>query len=169
MQQPATSIGGSQQGNIGGGSGAFNNAQISAQASWELDIFGVNRGAFEASKAQENATLASWHEARVSVAAETANAYFNQRFCSTQANVLEADVISRTETLRLTNIAVKAGFSAPANSHLAEASLADARQQRTAQMAVSYTHLDVYKRQLYNHPVECGGRISTVLSDGFCA
>lgn len=135
VQQPATSIGGSQQGNIGGGSGAFNNAQISAQASWELDIFGVNRGAFEASKAQENATLASWHEARVSVAAETANAYFNQRFCSTQANVLEADVISRTETLRLTNIAVKAGFSAPANSHLAEASLADARQQRTAQMA----------------------------------
>jgi len=134
VQQPATSIQGSgAQGSINGGNGAFNNAQVAAQASWELDIFGANRAILESSKAQESAAKAGWHEARVSVAAELANTYFNQRFCELQVMVLQADAKSRAESARLTEIAVNAGFSAPANGHLAKASLADAAQQLKAQ------------------------------------
>ncbi len=136
VQQPATSIqGNGAQGGISGGNGAFNSAQISAQASWELDIFGANHAILESSKAQENAAKAGWHEARVSVAAELANTYFNQRFCEQQVEILKGDVKSRAESARLTDIAVNAGFSAQANSHLAKASLADASQQLKAQQA----------------------------------
>ena len=137
VQQPATSIdiGLPGQGSQSSGGEPINTAQVGAQASWELDIFGANRRAYLASQAQENAAKAGWHEARVAVAAELANSYFNQRFCTLQANVLQADVNSRTESLRLTEIAVGAGFSAPANSHLAKASLADAQQQLKAQQA----------------------------------
>ncbi|HOY70561.1 MAG TPA: efflux transporter outer membrane subunit [Methylotenera sp.] len=137
VQQPATSIDIGQPGQGGQSSGGepINTAQVGAQASWELDIFGANRRAYTASQAQEKAAKAGWHEARVAVAAEVANSYFNQRFCTLQAKVLEADAISRAESLRLTEIAVGAGFSVPANSHLAKASLADAQQQLKAQLA----------------------------------
>lgn len=137
VQQPATSINTGQpgQGSQSSGDEPINSGQVGAQASWELDIFGANRRAFSASQAQENAANAGWHQARVAVAAELANSYFNQRFCTLQANVLQADMLSRAESLRLTDIAVGAGFSAPANSHLAKASLADAQQQLKAQLA----------------------------------
>jgi len=136
VQQPSTSIQGTDaQGSASGGEGAFNSTQIAAQASWEVDIFGANRAILASSKAQEQAAKAGWHEARVSVAAELANTYFNQRFCELQVGVLHADAKSRAESARLTDIAVNAGFSAPANSHLAKASLADAHQQLKAQQA----------------------------------
>ena len=164
VQQPSTSIQGSgAQGGSNSGSGAFNSAQIAAQASWELDIFGANHAILESSKAQENAANAGWHEARVSVAAELANTYFNQRFCELQVGVLQADAMSRAQSVRLTDIAVNAGFSAPASSHLAKASLADATQQLKAQQAqcdlevkalVALTDLDeaVLREKLANQP-----------------
>jgi multidrug efflux system outer membrane protein len=164
VQQPSTSIQGSgAQGRVNSGSGAFNSAQIAAQASWELDIFGANHAILESSKAQDNAAKAGWHEARVSVAAELANNYFNQRFCELQVSVLQADAMSRAQSVRLTDIAVSAGFSAPASSHLAKASLADAAQQLKAQQAqcdlevkalVALTNLDeaALREKLANQP-----------------
>ena len=136
VQQPATSIQGSgAQGGVNGGNGAFNSAQIGAQASWELDIFGANHAILDSSKAQESAAKAGWHEARVSVTAELANTYFNQRFCELQVKLMQADAQSRAESARLSDISVNAGFSAPANGQLAKASLADAMQQLKAQQA----------------------------------
>jgi NodT family efflux transporter outer membrane factor (OMF) lipoprotein len=135
VQQPATSfnIGQAGQGSQSSGGEPLNTTQMGAQASWELDIFGANRRAFDAALAQENAAHAGWHDARVAVAAEVANSYFNLRYCTLQAQILEADVGSRAESLRLTDIAVGAGFSAQSNSHLAKASLADAQQQLKTQ------------------------------------
>ena len=49
------------------------------QASWEVDLFGANRLAADAAQARLESTQALWHEARVSVAAEVARLYFNQR------------------------------------------------------------------------------------------
>lgn len=137
VQQPPTkfNIGQPGQGSQSSGGEPINSKKVSVQASWELDIFGVNHRALTASQAQENAAKAGWHEARVAVAAELANSYFNQRFCTLQAGVMQADINSRAESLRLTDIAVGAGFSAPANSHLAKASLADSQQQLKAQLA----------------------------------
>lgn len=167
VQQPATSIniGQAGQGNQSSGGDPLNSAQVGAQASWELDIFGANHRAFDAALAQENAAKAGWHEARVAVAAEVANSYFNQRYCTLQTQVLQADINSRAESLRLTDIAVGAGFSAPANSHLAKASLADAQQQLKSQQAqcdaevktlVALTNLDepILREKLQSQPFE---------------
>ena len=122
-------------GSPGFSGGAFNTTRVGLDASWEPDIFGTNTILLDAAKVQEKASKANWHEARVSVAAEVANAYFNQRFCQLQANVQQADVASRAETARLTKISSDAGFSSAYSSSLANAGLADAQQQLTARQA----------------------------------
>ena len=115
--------------------GAFNTTRVGLDASWEPDVYGTNVILLDAAKIQEKASKANWHEARVSVAAEVANAYFDQRFCQLQLEVQQADVNSRAETARLTKISSDAGFSSPYSSSLANAGLADAQQQLIAQQA----------------------------------
>lgn len=127
-----------QKGGTGTGSfsgGAFSTTRVGLDASWEPDIFGTNTILLDSAQVQEKASKANWHEARVSVAAEVSNAYFNQRFCQLQANVQQADVASRAETARLTKISSDAGFSSPYSSSLADAGLADAQQQLTGRQA----------------------------------
>ena len=116
-------------------SGATNSAQIGAQAAWELDLFGANRGLLDAAKAREDAAQADWHDARVSVAAEAATSYFNLRFCQMQLAVNQNDAKSRAETARITEISKNAGFTANGEFQLALASAADASQQTKSQQA----------------------------------
>ena len=106
--------------------------QGSLQASWEIDLFGANRLAREAAQRRAQGAEANWHEARVSVAAETANQYFAWRGCRRLLSLAEVDAASRTEITRLTELAVKAGFQAPADSALARASAAEGRSRVTA-------------------------------------
>jgi len=106
--------------------------QGSLQASWEIDLFGANRLARDAAQLRAQGAEANWHEARVSVAAETANQYYALRGCRRLLTVAEADAASRAEITRLTELAVKAGFQSPANSALAQASAAEGRSRVTA-------------------------------------
>ena len=133
LQQPAGSVGGQQGGNFS--QGATNTTQIGLQSAWELDIFGANKILVESAKITERAAQANWHEARVAVAAELATSYFNQRFCNATYVILQKDAQSRQESARLTAISVKAGFTPQASQYLADASLADAKQQLNAQQA----------------------------------
>ena len=125
-------------GGFGGGSfgsGATNNTQVGLQSAWELDIFGANKILVSSAEKTENAAQANWHEARVAVAAELATSYFNQRYCNATLAILAKDLSSRIESARLTAISVKAGFTPLAAQYLADASLADAKQQLNAQQA----------------------------------
>ena len=133
LQQPSGSVGGQQGGSFS--QGATNTAQANLQAAWELDLFGANKILVESAKKIETAAQANWHEARVAVAAELATSYFNQRFCNANVVVLQNDAQSRQASARLTAISVKAGFTPPAAQYLADASLADAKQQLNAQQA----------------------------------
>ena len=122
----------------GAGSGtsslpAFTSAQAGLQASWEIDLFGGLAASRDAAGARLAASQAQWHEARVSVAAETANAYFAERACARQVLLVEADAASRAESLRLTELSVRAGFAAPADAVLARAGASDALARRTQQ------------------------------------
>ncbi len=109
-------------------------AQGGLQAAWELDLFGAQRASVQASQARVTGAEAGWHEARVSVAAETASAYLGLRACAQQLAVAEGDAASRAQTARLTDLSAGAGFTAPATAALARASAAEAsarlRQQR---------------------------------------
>ena len=109
--------------------------QAGLQTSWELDLFGGNRAAARAAQARFQGAQAGWHDARVSVAAETANSYLGLRTCLRQLDVTVNDARSRAETSRLTQLSAEAGFTAPAVAALARASAAEASARLTQQRA----------------------------------
>ncbi len=111
-------------------------AQAGLQASWEIDLFGAGRAGREAADARLAAADASWHEARVSVAAETASAYLGWRNCESQRALAMRDAASRTETARLVQASAAAGFTAPATAALARASAAEAAARLRQQKAL---------------------------------
>ena len=108
--------------------------QAGMQAGWEIDLFGGNAQALRAAQSRLEAAQARWHDARVSVAAETANSYINLRTCDRLRSVAENDARSRAETARLADLTAQAGFTAPATAALARASAAEA-SVRTIQQA----------------------------------
>lgn len=109
--------------------------QAGVQTAWEADLFGSNRDTARAAQARLDSAQAGWHEARVSVAAETANSYLNLRTCERQLVVATNDARSRAETARLSDLSAKAGFTAPANAALARASAAESAARATQQRA----------------------------------
>jgi NodT family efflux transporter outer membrane factor (OMF) lipoprotein len=110
--------------------------QAGLQASWELDLFGENRATRNAAQQRLDGAQAQWHEARVSVAAEVARQYYSLRSCQKQMLVSQSDAQSRNETSRLTALATRAGFEAPAVAALARASAAESRARATQQTAL---------------------------------
>jgi NodT family efflux transporter outer membrane factor (OMF) lipoprotein len=110
-------------------------SQVALQASWEIDVFGAGRAARNAAEARFNGANAGWHEARVSVAAETANQYYGLRACEQLLRVALQDAGSRAYSSRLTELSSKAGFVSPSDAALARASAADGRNRASAQRA----------------------------------
>ena len=96
------------------------------QASWVMDLWGGAKAAVNQAEAQEKAAGAGWHEARVVVASELAQAYFAQRLCTAQLQVIERDRDSRAVTAKAADHTERAGLTAPAVAALARASAADA-------------------------------------------
>lgn len=111
-------------------------AQAALQASWEIDLFGAGRNARSAAQARLEGANASWHEARVSLAAEVANQYYDFRSCELLLSVARADATSRTESARLVELSAAAGFQSPANAGLARASAAEGTSRAIQQQAV---------------------------------
>jgi NodT family efflux transporter outer membrane factor (OMF) lipoprotein len=104
-------------------------------ASWELDLFGKARWDAQASRARVDARVDDWHEARVSLAAETASVYVQYRTCGQTAALYEMELQSRTETATLTQLAAKAGLMSPSDASLARASHAATQSTLVAQTA----------------------------------
>ncbi|MDQ0011813.1 NodT family efflux transporter outer membrane factor (OMF) lipoprotein [Variovorax boronicumulans] len=109
--------------------------QAGLQSKWEIDLFGRLRADRDSAQQKLDSATAKWHDARVAVAAETANAYFSERACRQQLRVSESDARSRSETARLTDLSAGAGFTAPADAALARASASDASGRLTQQRA----------------------------------
>lgn len=110
-------------------------AGASLQAAWEIDLFGGVRAGRDAAQARLEGAQAAWHDARISVAAETASSYLALRACEAQLAQTELDAASRAETARLTELSAKAGFQAPASADLAHASAAQGNATLTQQRA----------------------------------
>ncbi|NUZ04363.1 efflux transporter outer membrane subunit [Piscinibacter koreensis] len=108
-------------------------ATVGLQASWELDVFGAGRAGRSAADARLAASEAAWHDARVAVAAETANTYVSLRACEAQLEQTRIDAQSRAETARLTRLSTDAGFESRANEALARAGAAQASSNATQQ------------------------------------
>jgi len=110
-------------------------SQALLQTQWEIDLFGGVRARRNAAQARLDSAHAGWHEARVAVAAETANQYYGLRACERLLTVTRLDAASRAHTARLTAISTQAGFQSPSNNALARASAADGNNRAVAQRA----------------------------------
>lgn len=108
---------------------------VSALAGWEIDLFGAAAAGSAAAQARLAGAQALWHDARITVAAETATSYTALRACEAQRAQTQADAASRAETTRLTELSARAGFTAPADAALARAGAAQARSAATRQRA----------------------------------
>ncbi|MDP3333543.1 MAG: efflux transporter outer membrane subunit, partial [Methylococcaceae bacterium] len=123
----------------------------------------------EAALSQLESRNASWHNARVAVAVEVADAYLAYRYCESQVDIVRADTESRRESARLADIAGQAGFRAPGDVALANASAAEGnrillRQQaqceRSIKSLVALTALEeTAVRKLLTEPAD---RVATL-------
>lgn len=104
-------------------------------AAWEIDLFGGKQKSADAANARLSARTADWHGARIALAAEVGNTLVNYRACIATAAMLAQDLTSREQTAQLTALKIKAGFTAPADGALINASTADARQKLIVQRA----------------------------------
>ena len=110
-------------------------SQAQLQASWEIDLFGGLARNTQASYARLESQIANWHDARISVAADTANIYTNYRACEQLAELASADAVSRARTAQLTTQLMKSGFQSPATAALARASAAEGQGRWIGQQA----------------------------------
>lgn len=110
-------------------------ARATAQADWEIDLFGRIAREREAAVARLDQRASEWHDARVSVAAEVAAQYLQLRHCEALVAIAQADATSRAETATVSERAAAAGFQAPAAAALTRASAAEAASRLTAQRA----------------------------------
>ncbi|MCZ8254086.1 MAG: efflux transporter outer membrane subunit [Polaromonas sp.] len=106
------------------------------QTTWEIDLFGQYAAARDADQQRFEGSQATWHAARVSVAAEVATQYYSYRACEKLLDVSRADAASRAETARLSDLSTKAGFQAPATAALARASAAEGHANAIQQRAL---------------------------------
>ncbi|HJW03196.1 MAG TPA: efflux transporter outer membrane subunit [Azospira sp.] len=113
----------------------FNQSWLSTNSSWEIDLFGAVRRGKEGALARHAAQQATLADARVSLAADVADAYLSYRACQSYAALSGQDVKSREATERLTAASVKEGFTAPYQAIRSTASVAEAKTQLAATRA----------------------------------
>jgi NodT family efflux transporter outer membrane factor (OMF) lipoprotein len=109
--------------------GAVNNYNLSANASWELDLWGRVRRSVEAGEAQYQASAADLEAARLSAAAALAQDYFSLRTADATAQLLRDTVAAFERTLELTRNRYAAGVAAKADVVQAEVQWKSAQAQ----------------------------------------
>lgn len=118
--------------------------QAGPQASWEIDLFGGLQRGREAANAALQSSQAAWHDARVSVAAETAHAYLGLRHCEALAALAREELQSRRDTARITERALEVGITTRTLSLAAKAGVAqaaDITEMRQAQCELALKSL----------------------------
>ncbi len=127
----------SAQRNRSGGSSA-NHFQAGLDANWELDLFGANRSALNASEAAAQASAASLGDVRVSIAAEVALDYIALRVAQARLAIASANLASQRETLQLTQWRLQAGLVTELETEQARASV----EQTGAQLPALQTSIE---------------------------
>lgn len=110
-------------------------ASLGLDAAWEVDLFGATAAQVAAAQARSEQAALGWHDARISLAADVAQAVVAYRACEAQQQVFEQDAASQRQSAALTREKVRVGFEAPANGALAEGAAADAANRAIAQRA----------------------------------
>jgi NodT family efflux transporter outer membrane factor (OMF) lipoprotein len=112
---------------------------VSLDAGWDLDLFGANRSALDASDATERASAATLGDVQVSVAAEVALSYITLRSAQARLAIASENLASQQETLQITQWRLQAGLVSSLEAEQARA----ATEQTRAQLPALQTGIDV--------------------------
>ena len=112
-----------------GDEAAMSTYQAGFDASWELDIFGGTRRSLEASTAELETTVASLHDAQVSLAAEVALEYVSSARCRPGSRSPGRTWPSRSETREIAGWRYQAGLVSGLDFEQARAAEAQTRAQ----------------------------------------
>ncbi|MGZ8301207.1 MAG: efflux transporter outer membrane subunit [Telluria sp.] len=107
---PTVGSSASAQRSISGGNVTGNAFKVGLDANWELDIFGANRSALDASDATALASAASLGDVQVSIAAEVALSYITLRGAQVRLAIAADNLSSQLETLQITQWRLQAGL-----------------------------------------------------------
>ena len=140
--------------------GTATKLDASVQLALAVDVFGGLRRSLEAAGADLEAAGISLADARASLAVEVANGYVDLRLAQEKLRIALENVAVQRDTVRIIQARADAGTVAMLDLHAAraqmettQASVPSAEAEVVAAIrgleAVSYTHLDVYKRQAY--------------------
>jgi outer membrane protein, multidrug efflux system len=108
---------------------ASNNFRAGLDASWEVDLFGGQRSAANASTLDAQASAASLGDVQVSVAAEVALAYLSLRSSELREDIAQRNLASQQETLQITQWRVQAGLATSLDAEQARAAVEQTRAQ----------------------------------------
>ncbi|HYM34045.1 MAG TPA: efflux transporter outer membrane subunit [Steroidobacteraceae bacterium] len=100
-----------------------------AEANWEIDLWGSLRRSTESARANAQASAADLAGVRLSMQSELANDYFNLRVVDAQQQLLERTVSAYEETVRLTQNRYNAGVAMRSDVVQAQAQLKSAQAQ----------------------------------------
>ncbi len=111
------------------GGNNWETGDLRATASWELDFFGKNREALDASLGQARAAQADAEAARMLLASSVARNYFALVRINAQIAVAERTLEQRTQTKALVQDRVTAGLDTQLELQQSDSALPDARLQ----------------------------------------
>ncbi len=116
------------------GSGATavssSNYKAGADASWELDLFGANRSALDASSATVRASAASLGDVQVSIAAELALDYLSLRSAQARLVIADANLAAQLDTWQIAKWRLQAGLGSSLEAEQARAAAEQTQAQR---------------------------------------
>jgi len=122
-----------------------NTATLQLNGSWELDFFGKNRTALEASVGASNAAVADAAAAQVLLTTRIARAYIDWARLDGQQDVARRTLAQREETLKLVRDRVSAGLDTNLELRQSQAGLPEARlrlESLTEQVALNQHAID---------------------------
>lgn len=123
-----------------------NSYGVSLAISWELDIWGRIRSGVSAAIGNIQAQQYEYRAAALSLAAQTAKAWFAVTEAQLQLNLANETVESFRKTARQASNRVKAGVQSPTDKHLTAANLASAKalaQQRMETLQRTTRQLEI--------------------------
>jgi multidrug efflux system outer membrane protein len=135
---PTVGASASAQRSRSGGNDASNGFKAGLDASWEVDVFGANRSALDASAATARASAASLGDVQVSIAAEVALSYITLRAAQARLAIAGDNLASQQETLQITQWRMQAGLVTTLDVEQARA----ATEQTRAQLPALQTGID---------------------------
>ena len=103
---------------------------VTAGFSWDLDLWGGKRAAWEAALGRSRAAEIDAHAARIQLSVNVARAYVNLGYAFAQKDVAEGEWQRSSQSLALTHRLVAGGLGTPQQEALADSQVASAEQQK---------------------------------------